>query len=130
MVNLTSIVSTIIGFAAIASAIPTLEKRAVTCREDLGSGSYGRVSRSHEKQAHNKAITNNLLRVKPGQRSRRVHHLPRQLGQPALRIDHQRPKLLPTRQHPDHWNFQEGSGYLELVSPSLSLVCFFRGRSG
>ena len=61
MVNLTSIVSTIIGFAAIASAMPTLEKRAVTCREDLGSGSYGRVSRSHERQAPNKAITNNFL---------------------------------------------------------------------
>lgn len=59
-----------------------------------------------------------------------MHQLPRQPRQPALRLDHQRPKLLPTRQHPDHWYFQEGSGYLELVSPSLSPVCLFGEEAG
>jgi hypothetical protein len=44
MVNLTSTLTAIIGLAALASAVPTLEKRAVTCRDDLGSGSFGRVS--------------------------------------------------------------------------------------
>jgi hypothetical protein len=44
MVNLTSTLAAVIGLAALTSAVPTLEKRAVTCRDDLGPGSFGKVS--------------------------------------------------------------------------------------
>ena len=44
MVNFASTITAIVGLVAIANASPVLHKRAVTCREDLGSSSYGRVS--------------------------------------------------------------------------------------
>jgi hypothetical protein len=58
MVNLTSTLTAIIGLAALASAVPTLEKRAVTCRDDLGSGSFGRVSqvKNQTKQASKQRV--------------------------------------------------------------------------
>ena len=45
MVNLTStIAALVVSFTALASAAPTLEKRGVTCRDDLGPGSFCKVS--------------------------------------------------------------------------------------
>jgi hypothetical protein len=52
MVNFASVVSAVVGLAAIASAAPSsLEKRTVNCRDDLGSTSFGRVSSTRPKQA-------------------------------------------------------------------------------
>jgi hypothetical protein len=53
MVNLTSTLTAVIGLAALSSAVPTLEKRAVTCRDDLGAPNFGRVSqvKNQTKQA-------------------------------------------------------------------------------
>jgi hypothetical protein len=48
MVTLTSIFSAVLGLAALTSAVPTLEKRAVTCRDDLGASSFGKVSQSKQ----------------------------------------------------------------------------------
>jgi len=44
MVNLTSIFTAVLGLATLTSAIPTLEKRKVTCRDDLDASNFGKVS--------------------------------------------------------------------------------------
>jgi hypothetical protein len=54
MVNPTSTLAAVIGLAALTSAVPTLGKRAVTCRDDLGPGSFGKVSN----QASEKRVGN------------------------------------------------------------------------
>jgi hypothetical protein len=51
MVNLTSTIATLaVCFAALASAAPTLEKRGVTCRDDLDPKLFGKVSQASEKK--------------------------------------------------------------------------------
>jgi hypothetical protein len=44
MVNFASIISAVVGLAAIANAAPSLHKRGVSCRDDLGSDAYTPVS--------------------------------------------------------------------------------------
>jgi hypothetical protein len=64
MVNLTSTVTAVIGLAALTSAAPTLEKRAVTCRDDLGPSSFGKVSQSNQasRKTKEQRTTNHLPR--------------------------------------------------------------------
>jgi hypothetical protein len=125
MVNLTSTLTAVIGFAALTSAVPTLEKRAVTCRDDLDASRFGKVSSqvSETGQPREPEVTNRCPLVAPiaGQRSRRMHQLFGKPWKSTLRSDCQRPKLLPSRQHANHRSRQERQHcYLELVSPFLS----------